>query len=219
MIEKEKIEALIRRLKEGYESEMKSCGSISSAMILSGKMAALDELWGLVESTQEEPKFKVGDTIRKEGFNNGFVISKIDGGFYYNAAGDYFPVNGQDQWELVKEPVNKLWRHISKKPRYGKWLFVTDKKHKHVSFIHTGKVSWNDMARWAYVSDLLSSVYSRDFEKYFLEISGDLLDRIIDAVQQMDGEVQDSGFYPPEWSGVRENFIKELKKRLGYEEV
>ena len=50
-----------------------------------------------------EPKFKVGQTIKKEGFNLGFTIVKIEDGFYYNDIGDYFPFTDQDNWELVEQ--------------------------------------------------------------------------------------------------------------------
>ena len=50
-----------------------------------------------------EPKFKVGQKIKKEGFNLGFTIVKIEDGFYYNDIGDYFPFTDQDNWELVEQ--------------------------------------------------------------------------------------------------------------------
>lgn len=50
-----------------------------------------------------EPKFKVGQTIKKEGFNLGFTIVKIEDGFYYNDMGDYFPFTDQDNWKLVEQ--------------------------------------------------------------------------------------------------------------------
>jgi len=50
-----------------------------------------------------EPKFKVGQMIKKEGFNLGFIIVKIEDGFYYNDMGDYFPFTDQDNWELVEQ--------------------------------------------------------------------------------------------------------------------
>ena len=51
-----------------------------------------------------EPKFKIGQIIKKEGFNTGFTIASIINGFYYNDEGDYFPFTDQDNWELVEEP-------------------------------------------------------------------------------------------------------------------
>ena len=50
-----------------------------------------------------EPKFKVGQTIKKEDFNSGFTIVKLEDGFYYNDMGDHFPFTDQDNWELVEQ--------------------------------------------------------------------------------------------------------------------
>ena len=50
-----------------------------------------------------EPKFKVGQTIKKEDFNSGFTIVKLEDGFYYNDMGDHFPFTDQAHWELVEQ--------------------------------------------------------------------------------------------------------------------
>lgn len=54
-----------------------------------------------------EPKFKVGQTIKKEDFNPRFPIVKIEDGFYYNDMGDHFPFTDQDNWKLVEQ--NSAW--------------------------------------------------------------------------------------------------------------
>ena len=60
-----------------------------------------------------EPKFKVGQTIKKEGFNLGFTIVKIEDGFYYNDVNDNFPFTDQDNWELVEK--NPTWSEEDEK--------------------------------------------------------------------------------------------------------
>ena len=66
-----------------------------------------------------EPKFKIGQTIKKEGFNLGFTIVKIKNDFYYNDMGDYFPFIDQDDWELVEQkPTDK----VESKFHEGDWI-------------------------------------------------------------------------------------------------
>ena len=104
MTDKEKIRAEIERLmNELIQEKEKGYGSdIDDVCILE-----YQNILSFIDSLQEEPKFKVGQTIKKDGFNNGFTISKIEDGFYYNTVGDYFPVSAQEQWELVEEPVSE----------------------------------------------------------------------------------------------------------------
>jgi len=66
-----------------------------------------------------EPKFKIGQTIKKEGFNLGFTIVKIEDGFYYNDMGDNFPFTDQDNWELVEQ---KSIDKVDPKFKVGDWL-------------------------------------------------------------------------------------------------
>ena len=103
-----KPEEIFHELKESEDEGRRK--EIMSALKVANVKGGYDKHIAWVEKQGEhkpadkvEPKFKVGQTIKKEGFNLGFTIVKIKDGFYYNDIGDYFPFTAQDYWELVEQ--------------------------------------------------------------------------------------------------------------------
>ena len=103
-----KPEEIFHELKESQDERIRK--EIISALKFANVKGVYDKHIAWVEKQGEhkpadkvEPKFKVGQTIKKEGFNLGFTIVKIKDGFYYNDIGDYFPFTAQDYWELVEQ--------------------------------------------------------------------------------------------------------------------
>lgn len=111
-IMKEVAEHLLPELKEG-ESErirkeliqyLKECNNLPNGQYCRADFFAWLEKQGEKKPSDKiEPKFKVGQIIKKEGFNLRFAIVKIEDGFYYDDMGGYFPFTNQDDWELVEQ--------------------------------------------------------------------------------------------------------------------
>ena len=58
-----------------------------------------------------EPKFKVGDILMRKGKDYTFKVDRIQGGYYHcdHNAGAFFPIEKQDNWELVEQkPTDKI---------------------------------------------------------------------------------------------------------------
>ena len=80
----------------------------------------------------EEPKFKVGDTIRNISSGELFHIEKVDGKNYWDGR-DSFYIMHQDQWERIEEVASAVWRVFNKQntPFPGREIIVRrgDKKY------------------------------------------------------------------------------------------
>ena len=84
-----------------YLKERKSCESYGQYIVRYNRWIAWLEKQGEQKATV--PKFKIGQTIKKEGFNIGFTIAKIENGFYYDTTGSNFPINDEKNWKLVEQ--------------------------------------------------------------------------------------------------------------------
>lgn len=91
--------------KEVCKNKESAVAFFKSAGIINEKGELAEQYRQSEQNTTDkvEPKFKVGQTIKKEGFNIGFTIVKVNDGFYYNNVGDHFPFTDQDNWELVEQ--------------------------------------------------------------------------------------------------------------------
>ena len=111
MTDKERIKEFILNNKEQFSkwSDAAAEKNLHNTMEANNLLVGFcDTLLSLIDSMQEEPKFKVGQTIKKEGFNADFTITKIEDGFYYSKDGSYFPLSDQDNWEVVKIDYDEL---------------------------------------------------------------------------------------------------------------
>ncbi len=54
-----------------------------------------------------EPKFKVGDTLKKKNKDYTFVVDKIQGGFYLTSNKHFLPIEEQDSWELLERKLSE----------------------------------------------------------------------------------------------------------------
>ena len=78
-----------------------------------------ENCWDLV-SDKVEPKFKVGDRIRKRGAYIDGIVVEIDKDYYYKVeykegSISYVNIKAQNDWELVVEPKFKVGDKIKKK--------------------------------------------------------------------------------------------------------
>ena len=72
--------------------------------------AYMDDLLNISSLQQEQPKFKVGDTIKPKAYNESHRINKINDDNYVLDNGFTFPIVGQDVWEIVEQkPVNSVF--------------------------------------------------------------------------------------------------------------
>lgn len=62
------------------------------------------ELKKIVQETEPTPIFRVGDTLKRKGKDYTFIVYRIQGGYYhcYHSNGAFFPIEEQDNWELVE---------------------------------------------------------------------------------------------------------------------
>jgi hypothetical protein len=72
-------------------------------------LSVCNDLLSFIDSMPDEPKFKVGDTLKKKGKDYTFIVDRIQGGFYHcdHGHGAFFPIEEQDKWELLEEPVSE----------------------------------------------------------------------------------------------------------------
>ena len=107
--EDERIRAKLIEFFAGYTTDEEWWGSVTEKDIL-----AWLEKQGEQKATV--PKFKIGQTIKKEGFNIGFTIAKIENGFYYDTTGSNFPINDEKNWKLVYQKPAE-WSEEDEKKR------------------------------------------------------------------------------------------------------
>ena len=131
--------------------------------------------WKLIEQNHTdkvEPKFRVGQTIKKEGFNLGFTIVKIKDGFYFNYMGDHFPFTDQDNWELVEQ--ESAWSEEDK--NILKWIFshletgdgvILDKATNWLEFLKY-RVQPQKKQEWSEEDEQIFNVIKSELEKYIM---------------------------------------------------
>lgn len=143
-----------------------------------GRIKSLKELKSYIDSLQEESVFKVGDTIQKKD-NNSIrysIINKTSDGYRaLRGLSDTILIwfSEQDQWELVEEPVSKVWHYQKKEPVneiadksrpiivvYGNNSLNAAGKFKY--YEDNSDAIWlsNSYEKWAFVEDLINLTHS-----------------------------------------------------------
>lgn len=63
----------------------------------------------LIDKVEPTPIFRIGDILKRKGREYTFMVDRIQGGYYYcdRNNGAYFPIEEQDNWELVEQ--NHIW--------------------------------------------------------------------------------------------------------------
>ena len=97
-------EALIK----GFQQYDKECkwGEFTTTEILSWLKKQGGE-----KEIETTPIFRIGDTLKKKGKDYIFIVDRIQGGYYHcdHNAGAFFPIEEQDNWELVEQkPTDKI---------------------------------------------------------------------------------------------------------------
>ena len=79
------------------------------------------EKQGEQKEIETTPIFRIGDILKRKGKDYIFIVDRIQGGYYHcdHNAGAFFPIEKQDNWELVEQkPTDK----IETKFKVGDWI-------------------------------------------------------------------------------------------------
>lgn len=169
-IERERLEVKNRIIELG-NFESKNLGLFDTLEIY-------DNILSFMDSTQEEPKFKIGDTIiaPEAAVPTKHTIRSINGNNYILEDGCSFSTSTQDKWKLVEEPVSKVWHDASETPVASRTKIVLYTNDEWDIFrAHEAKDDYDNywsrvnqclsdngiyISSWAYADDLLNHTQS-----------------------------------------------------------
>lgn len=170
----------------------------------------------MTDKEKVEPKFNVGDKIRRKDDHSMTIdIKEIKDGCYVEGCEFYVRFSEQDDWELVEEPVSPVWHDPKEIPPYDS--IVVFRYIDGVSSCRFCGQTMKDVLGWAYFKDLanLPNVerIGKDWkEEPILDLLAKYLDRVSHEEAMKTKGAIDRWFadYYPE--PVSENLEEEIKK-------
>jgi len=88
-----------------YADVISECTGACSWVVDYPKIKEIQDRQEQKPESKVEPKFRVGDTLRKKGKSYTFTVDRIIDDCYLTERNSFFYIQDQDQWELVSIPI------------------------------------------------------------------------------------------------------------------
>lgn len=119
-------------------------------------------LLSFIDSMQEEPRFKIGQTITDPDDSTfTFHINRIEDGKYIESDDAWVLIKDADEeYQLVEEPVSKVWHDMVEEAENGRNIIIIDQKDFYGAVLRKGGTQLKNhnkerYVKWAYIDDII----------------------------------------------------------------